>query len=122
MGQFKGGGLEKEAPLEFYKGAWLNLPALGQHRGGVPMNQQSKIFPTEVRQTLQHLQGRAGEVQKSRLRVRQCPGEDQTSRRLPFPSDEDLGSHQVIADPSGEVLQNLHPHKWRGEAPRIRGW
>ena len=111
MGQFEGGGLEKEAPLESCKGAWLSRPALGQYRGGVPLNLHPKIFHTEAGQTLQHLQDRAGEVQKSRLRVPQCQDEDQTSRRLLFPSDEDLASHQVIADPSGEALQNLRPHK-----------
>ena len=114
MSQFKGEGLEKEALLESCNGAWLSHPpSWGQYRGGVPLNLRPKIFPTEAGQTLQHLQGRAGEVQGSRLRVRQCQGEDQRSRQpLLFSSDEDLASHQVIADPSGEVLQNLHRHKW----------
>ena len=82
---FIGEGLEKEAPLESYPGAWLTHPALGQFRGGVPLSLKPKTFPVEALQTLQHLQHRAaGEAQK-RLQVRHCQGGDvQTSRRLLF--------------------------------------
>ena len=110
LSSFKGEGLEKEAPLESCKGPWLSHPALGQFKGGVPLNLQPKIFPAEAQLSLQHLRDLAGEAQKS-LRVRQCQEGDQTSRRLPFPSDEDLASHRLIADPSGEAPQNLHRHK-----------
>ena len=105
MYQCKGEALEKEAPLEFCKGAWFSHH---QYRGGLPLNLLPKIFLTE---TLQHVQDRALEAQKSKLPVRQCQGEVQTTRRLLFPSDEDLENHQIKEDPSGEALQNLHHHK-----------